>query len=473
MMLPRKSKKLKADFGDGLSTVNQNLQATYTKVTTQVDGLVGKIDLFETSQNAQNLMVRKKIAALVQKSNENYSTSKRARGKLRDAINENKQIAHRQIEDLRKEMNGKLGGLRTKIQNHKKRMADDLADSTKNVYQKMKIVKDAAELASDNLEDQTKLASTDAAVELGKAKQDWEAQMTTFANRIAADKKQNDEEADAITGAINQVNKDAEADRRKIKDNLITYDNALTADIAAAVKKGQAAAVQMQLRINNARTKTFKKLELNLAEELDKAADQVFKTLTESRQKTADNYLSLKAYAVAAYAQVTAYRANNKGSCLSSIGDLLDTLGSQGAVRAKPSDGIGGGGDKIHTPFSGEKIDLPNAVAALNGLVDEYTKNVVAVSNRSPFGLGKYLLKRLEHAMTTKGVLQVDKVSGESGNFVFMNGHSVGLSSKLQDFERLAVKMKDYEQTLAELTAALPASKKTIHVAPPSYDGTR
>merc|ERR1711924_588183 len=51
------------------------------------------------------------------------------------------------------------------------------------------------------------------------------------------------------------------------------------------------------------------------------------------------------------------------------------------------------------------------------------------------------------------GVLQVDKVEGHSGNWVFVNGHAVGLSNKLNDFEGLAVRMGHYEATLAKLTA--------------------
>merc|ERR1711924_161537 len=52
-------------------------------------------------------------------------------------------------------------------------------------------------------------------------------------------------------------------------------------------------------------------------------------------------------------------------------------------------------------------------------------------------GLGKYLLDKLEQSMLAKGVLQVDRVSGKAGNFVYMNGRSVGLSNKLNDFAKL------------------------------------
>ena len=72
----------------------------------------------------------------------------------------------------------------------------------------------------------------------------------------------------------------------------------------------------------------------------------------------------------------------------------------------------------------------------------------------------------------------MDKVEGKSGNFVFLNGHSVGLSNKLNDFESLAVRMNKYEAGLAKLTASLSgkvhhliAKKKLEMVKPPEWQG--
>merc|ERR1712146_327614 len=112
------------------------------------------------------------------------------------------------------------------------------------------------------------------------------------------------------------------------------------------------------------------------------------------------------------------------------------------------------------------------------GLVNEYTKVCSGVRMRWPMGLGKYLLQKLELSMKAKGVLQVDKIDGKNGNYVFINGHAVCLSNKLNDFEGLAVRMGTYEATLAKLTAALSgkikpaaAAKKPYYAPPPEYDG--
>merc|ERR1711924_383201 len=99
------------------------------------------------------------------------------------------------------------------------------------------------------------------------------------------------------------------------------------------------------------------------------------------------------------------------------------------------------------------KVDPPKAEglspnSKIPGLVHEYVEVTNGVRERWPMGLGKYLLTKLEGSMSKKGVLQVDKISGKSGNFVYINGNSVGLSNKLNDFESLAVRMGKYEGTL-------------------------
>jgi len=90
-------------------------------------------------------------------------------------------------------------------------------------------------------------------------------------------------------------------------------------------------------------------------------------------------------------------------------------------------------------------------------------------------GLGKYLLDKLEVSMSAKGVLQVDKVDGKNGNYVYINGRSVGLSNKLSDFSSLASKMSVYEAVLAKLTAKVKSPPQVhtqkISVSPPEWQG--
>merc|ERR1712054_386204 len=196
--------------------------------------------------------------------------------------------------------------------------------------------------------------------------------------------------------------------------------------------------------------KTQEYLMVELAEGTDRAADDIFKLLTGKRQKIADNYLSLKAYAVSAADKIADYVGEGKGRGLSSIGDLLQTVAAIGAVK------------------------VPNAVAKINGLVNEFTVSAKQGRERWPMGLGKYLLDKPEESMMGKGVLQVDKVDGKPGNYVFVNGHSVGLSNKLSDFASLAAKMTTYESVLAKLTSKLtvgPHTSAKVYAKPPEWQG--
>merc|ERR1712036_16070 len=169
-----------------------------------------------------------------------------------------------------------------------------------------------------------------------------------------------------------------------------------------------------------------------------------------NHKKIADNYLSLKAYAVTARSKVRDYVKSGKGKNLSSLGELLTDIGALSNVKVKATAGIGGGSKTIPQIFSSSTVKVSGAMTKINGL-------------------GNYLLMKLEESMQKKGVLQVDKVTGKKGNYVFVNGRTVGLSNKLNDFEGLAVRMARYEKTLAILTAKLAGKYKTSNKAHVAY----
>merc|ERR1711959_814455 len=196
---------------------------------------------------------------------------------------------------------------------------------------------------------------------------------------------------------------------------------------------------------------------------IEAMADNVFKMVQGNRQKIADNYLSLKAYATTGADKITDYLAKGKGRNLSSVGDLLSTVASLSSVKAQKATGEGFGSKTIPLLFSGKVVKIKGAVSKINGLVNEYVKTIAQVRARWPMGLGKYLIAKLE----------VDKLSGKAGNYVFINGRAVGLSSKLSDLASLAVRMTNYEATLAKLTGKLSQKKKVgkVSVKPPQWQG--
>merc|ERR1719359_1889490 len=121
----------------------------------------------------------------------------------------------------------------------------------------------------------------------------------------------------------------------------------------------------------------------------------MFKTVQGKHQKIADNYLSLKAYAAAAEQQINAYVAKGKGKNLNSLGDLLTNVAGMSKVTPTKQEGLSPS-DHIPSIFTG---------------------------------------------MANGGVKIDNKVAEKAGNWVYINGHAVGLSNKLNDFESLAVRM--------------------------------
>merc|ERR1712022_21745 len=221
---------------------------------------------------------------------------------------------------------------------------------------------------------------------------------------------------------------------------------------------GEAKAKAVAQRAQAHLAKAKQSMLIEITNTVENMADVAFKSIQGSHQKIADNYLSLKAYAVTWADKLEDYTKKGKGKNLSSLGDLLMNIAALSSVKPQKAEGVSASAT-LPEVFSGGVVKVDNSVNKINGLVNEFITTANSCRMRWPMGLGKYLLLKLEASMSAKGVLQVDKIEGHSGNWVFVNGHAVGLSNKLNDFEGLAVRMAHYEGTLAKLTASLSGKK--------------
>merc|ERR1712227_149901 len=355
-------------------------------------------------------------------------------------------------------------------------MAKDLTDATTKFYEKLSAQQKAQFAETEALNAATEAAKIAAANELAHSQKEFQSKIIMLTNTITANQKTAEAGFAKITGVVHDYAKASAADRELIKKETKIMETDLQKALTRAIDIGEAKAKAVEQRIAEHLSDTKRFLQVELNEQVEEAADNVLKIIEGKRQKIADNYLSLKAYAVSAADLVTEYVVKGKGRGLSSIGDLLSTIGSMEAVHAKETTGLGMGGTVIPSIFSGDTIEVSGAVAAINGLVDEYTHAVVDVRNRWPMGLGKYLMDKLEVSMLDAGVLQVDTVEGKSGNYVYINGRSVGLSNKLNDFAELASSMSLYESVLAKLTSKITAPLNQRQpdggdVPPPEWQG--
>merc|ERR1712070_721468 len=157
-------------------------------------------------------------------------------------------------------------------------------------------------------------------------------------------------------------------------------------------------------RVASKAAKALKKSSTTIRQELqaktENMADNIFSLLQGNQQKLVDNYLSAKAYCVAAQYKMRAYRKKSR-SPLSSIGDWCTTIAGYSQLRPAKSPGMAMGLNKIPLLFSGKSIKVrKGAVAKINGLVKEYVRSVKSVRARWGIGIGKYLLNKLTTSLT-------------------------------------------------------------------------
>merc|ERR1711865_943874 len=123
--------------------------------------------------------------------------------------------------------------------------------------------------------------------------------VTTLTNVVVANEKSAAAGMAKITGVVHDYAKAAAGDRKLIKEETVALEKDLNKAVARAISIGEAKAKAVEQRVAAHLNKTKRFLQAELNESVERAADSVYKLLEGKRQKIADNYLSLKAYAIA------------------------------------------------------------------------------------------------------------------------------------------------------------------------------
>merc|ERR1719380_445413 len=179
----------------------------------------------------------------------------------------------------------------------------------------------------------TSAAATASRNALSRAKKIFASKMSMLTNVIAANARRAQRNTERLTGVAFNIAKANAKDRQNIRDQTRAMQADMNKAIVQAVDNGVALGKAIQQRLKGNLKAAVRSLRVELAEQLDRSADLVLKTVTGKRHKIADNYLSLKAYAVAAADKVIDYTAKGKGQNLSSIGDLLQLTRSSTTLQ--------------------------------------------------------------------------------------------------------------------------------------------
>jgi len=426
-------------------------------------------------QHTVNLHVQAEIARIEKLMNDQHSKSDKARGKLRDILDDNKQAAHDEVVALNSLFQTKIAEIDAEADSIKESASNDLEEATEIMYENM------AEVQRTNIYNNGVTAAaiddyaTDANANIVAAKEAFTTSLDQLTNVVAANHKKVERNFEVLTGVVRDFKQAGEDERALIRRQNDALNAKMLKAIDEAIQIGEAKAKAVEVRARESLKGTSTALLVEITHTVEEYADKTFKLINGNQQKIADNYLSLKAYAVSAEDKLVKYVGHGKGKNLSSLGDLMINIAALADVEIEKEEGLSPSGE-LPAIFSSGSVKVDNSVSKINGLIHEYVEQVNGCRERWSMGLGKYLLTKLEQSMTKKGVLQVDKVENKAGNWVYINGHAVGLSNKLNDFEGLAVRMGTYEATLAKLTASLSGKPKStkaaeIYVPPPEYDG--
>merc|ERR1712147_597956 len=162
-------------------------------------------------------------------------------------------------------------------------------------------------------------AKASAAAGIAGAKKMFSSRLNTLTNAVVSNAAKFEKNLGRMTGVAMSWKKSAAGDRKTIRPLRSAMKADLDKSIARAIQLGEAKAKAVQQRALSDINKASNALLTTASAKIEAMADNVFKLVQGNRQKIADNYLSLKAYAATAADKIADYVAKGKGRGLGSI----------------------------------------------------------------------------------------------------------------------------------------------------------
>merc|ERR1719261_396376 len=300
--------QLRKDFGTRLIEVNalvKNIESRLSSNIAKVSGEVAEEKALQARVNERTVAELDRIEKLANKRN---AEDVRARGALRQVMDENKAAAQEEVKALKTKLMAGIDELRSKNAANRREMASDLSKATEEFSGKLAAQKKAQDAAHASLTSSIGAATAKSASELKAAQEMFDSKITMLTNTVVANHKHAQAGIEKLTGVVADTKKANAADRELIRAETKAAEADLQKALDRAISIGEARAKATEQRIAEHLKNTKRYLQVELIEQAEKAADNVFNILQGKRQFIADNYLSLKAYAIAAADKIQDYR---------------------------------------------------------------------------------------------------------------------------------------------------------------------
>merc|ERR1711968_173465 len=215
-----------------LETKNK-LHEVENKVINEIQVVSEMIVSDKAAQHKINKNVQAQMDALEKKSDTDFSASKRARGKLKAILDENKRIAQEEVNQMYEQTGQQLAHLEQKQHYHLLGFKQDLTHATEGLYNKLSADKVAQANAQKALAGQLDTAKAAVAAELEDAKELFESRVITLTNAIGANKKYFIDHMHDMTGVVTDWKKASDADRADIRK----VRNAMVSDLHIGIER--------------------------------------------------------------------------------------------------------------------------------------------------------------------------------------------------------------------------------------------
>merc|ERR1712093_491621 len=350
---------------------------------TRLRGDIQVVSAMVISDKANQIRINNKVWAertkIVHLANRRHSSNVRARGMLRKLMDQNKAAAQEEVNALAKSSYALLAKLRGRQSRYRRTFAQDLTHATKKLHITLNKASAHQEQVLSGMKKSLTYTKAATAGQLRAVKSMFKSRVNTLVNAITANAASAQRGIRHLTKVAQSWKHASAADRKLIRVQRSAMKANLDKALARAIQLGEARAKALEERANANIASTKKALSSQIAVSVENMADNVFKTVQGNRQKIADNYLSLKAYAATTADKITDYLAKGKGRNLMSIGDMLQTVAALSTVKAHAAAGEGFGSPKIPLIFSGKNVKINGAISKINGLV-----NTSSPSSRLP-----------------------------------------------------------------------------------------
>merc|ERR1712072_1214706 len=216
------------------------LTAAVKNQESRLTGEIAVVSAMVISNKAAQIRVNKRTKAemdrVIRLADRRFSSSKRARGKLKELFNKNKIVAAQEIKDLRKSSDAKLKKLRAFMAQLRREAAKDLTSSTKKMYQRM-AAQQAEQLNNhEKLSQSLRMAKASTAAAVKSAKAEFASRFNTLVNTVTSNDKKYEKGLKHITGVAHDWKSKSAADRR----NLQTEIKGMGADLNKAICRAAA-----------------------------------------------------------------------------------------------------------------------------------------------------------------------------------------------------------------------------------------